>query len=96
MRQFEGIETSKLDFKVKVNPFTRSVNINVDFKGITYTIATGYEDIDQWDTFELMGRTFDIQYHYEAEFLVSIYDVIDGKIDYESSHNVELTIKLTD
>ena len=86
----------KLDFKVKVNPFTHSVSINVTSKGITYTLVTGYEDIDQWDTFELMGRTFDIQYHYEAEFLVDIYDVVNGKIDYEAQHNVELTIKLTD
>ena len=86
----------KLNFKVQVNPFTHSVSINVTSKGITYTLVTGYEDIDQWDTFELMGRTFDIQYHYEAEFLVGIYDVVNGKIDYEAQHNVELTIKLTD
>ena len=86
----------KLKFRVQVNPFTHSVSINVSSKGITYTLVTGYEDIDEWNSFELMGRTFDIQYHYEAEFLVSIYDVVEGKVDYEAQHDVELIIKLTD
>lgn len=86
----------KLKFRVQVNPFTRSVSINVLSKGITYILVTGYEDIDEWNSFELMGRAFDIQYHYEAEFLVGIYDVVDGKVDYEAQHDVELTIKLTD
>ena len=96
MEQFEGVETSRLDFKVKVNPFTRSVNINVDFKGITYTIATGYEDIDEWNAFEFGGQTFDIHFHYDAEFLVSIYPVEDNKVDFPKPFKVELTFKMTD
>lgn len=96
MGQSKRVKQGKLNFKVQVNPFTHSVSINTSLEGVTYTVVTGYEDIDQWDSFEIMGRTFDIQYHYDAEFLVSIYDVIDGKIDYDAQHDVELIIKLTD
>jgi hypothetical protein len=85
-----------INFKVQVNPFTKKTVINTKIGKIEYTKILYYEDIDQWDSFELAGETFDIHFHYDAEFLVSIYPVENNKVDFEKPYKVKLTFKMTD
>lgn len=85
-----------LSFNVEVNPFLHTVSINTEVNDCVYTICTGYESLDDWNSFEIAGKTFDIHYLYEAEFLISIYPVEENKVDYSKEQKVNLTIKLTD
>jgi hypothetical protein len=85
-----------IKFKVEVNPFLRKAVISSKIREILYTKIIYYEDIDEWNSFEFDGKTFDIQFHYEAEFLVSIYSVEKNKIDYTKNYDVELIFKMTD
>jgi hypothetical protein len=85
-----------INFKVEVNPFLRKAVIHAKIEKIQYTKIMYFEDIDEWNTFEMANKIFDIQFQYDAEFLVSIYPVEDNKIDYGKPHDVELTFKMTD
>jgi hypothetical protein len=85
-----------IKFKVEVNPFLRKVVINSKIGKILYTKIIYYEVIDEWNSFEFDGKPFDIQFHYDAEFLVSIYPVEENKVDYTKPYDVELIFKMTD
>jgi hypothetical protein len=85
-----------IKFKIEVNPFKRKVVINSKIGEILYTKIIYYEDIDEWNSFEFDGKTFDIQFHYDAEFLVSVYPVEENEVDYTKPYDVELTFKMTD
>ena len=85
-----------IKFKVEVNPFKRKAIINSTIGKIQYTKIIYYEDIDEWSSFEFGEKTFDIQFHYDAEFLVFIYPVEENKVDYTKPYEVELTFKMTD
>lgn len=85
-----------IKFKVEVNPFKRKAVINSKIGKFQYTKIMYYEDIDQWDSFEFNEKIFDIHFHYDAEFLVSIYPVEENKVDYTKPYKVELTFKMTD
>lgn len=83
-------------FNVEVNPFKRKAIINSKIGKIEYSKIIYYEDIDEWNSFEFGEKTFDIQFHYDAEFLVSIYPVNNAKVDYTKPYDVKLTLKMTD
>lgn len=85
-----------IKFKVQVNPFKKIATISTKLNRKGFSTELYYEDIDEWNTFEMDGNTFDIHFHYDAEFLVSIYPVINNKVDYTKKHNVELSFKMTD
>ena len=85
-----------IKFKVEVNPFRKKAVINSKIGNIQYTKILYYEDIDEWNSFEFAGKIFDIQFHYDTEFLVSIYPVEENKTDYTKPYEVELTFKMTD
>jgi hypothetical protein len=85
-----------IKFKVEVNPFLRKAVINSKIGKILYTKIIYYEDIEEWNSFEFGDKTFDIEFKYEAEFLVSIYPVENNKVDYTKPYKVELTFKMTD
>ncbi len=85
-----------IEFKVQVNPFIKEAIINTKIGVIEYTHKMYYEDIDEWKSFEFCGQTFDIHFHYDAEFLVSIYPVEGNKVDFSKPFKVELTFKMTD
>ena len=86
----------EIKFKVQVNPFKREAIINSKIGVIQHTQTLYYEDLDEWNAFEFGGQTFDIHFHYDAEFLVSIYPVEDNKVDFSKPFKVELTFKMTD
>jgi len=83
-------------FKVEVNPFLRKASINSKIGKVNYTKILYYSENDEWNSFEFAGQVFDIQFHYDAEFLVSIYPVENNKVDYTKPFKVELTFKMTD
>ena len=83
-----------IKFKVEVNPFLKKAIINTKIDAIDYTKIIYYEDIDEWSSFEFNGKIFDIQFHYDSEFMVSIYHVENNKVDYNKQYDVELIIQL--
>ena len=85
-----------IKFKVQVNPFKKEAIINTKIGKTQYTKIIYYNDIDEWNSFEFAGNVFDIHFHYDAEFLVSIYPVENNKVDFSKPFAVKLNFKLTD
>ena len=85
-----------INIKVEVNPFLNKATINSKIKNILYTKIIYYECIDDWNSFSFNNMVFDIHFHYDAEFSVTIYPVKNNKIDYSKNYKVDLIIKLTD
>ena len=86
----------KIKFKVQVNPFKKIAIISTHFNKKLFTKLMYYDNIDEWNSFEMAGITFDIHFHYDAEFLVSIYPVKNNKVDYTKQYSVNLSFKMTD
>jgi hypothetical protein len=86
----------KTKFKVEVNPFKQKAVISTKINNCKYEKTIYYENIDEWNTFEFDNKIFDIEFCWDAEFLVSIYPVKKNKVDFSKPHEVLLTIKLTD
>ncbi len=85
-----------MKFKVIVNPFIHEAIISTKIENTEYSRTIYYEDNDEWTSFIFNDKIFDIHFLYDTEFTVSIYPVIDNKVNYEVNYDVELTIKLTD
>ena len=85
-----------MTFKAIVNPFLQEVKLTCKDKKITQEIVFNYENIDEWNSFEIDGKIYDIQFHYDAEFLISIYPVENNKVDFSKSQDVKIKFKLTD
>ena len=84
------------NFEVTVNPFKREAVLKCLINECEYIKTIFWGDIDEWNSFEMENKTFDIHFYYDAEFLVSIYPVEDNKVDFSKSLKVDLIIKLTD
>ena len=83
-------------FKAVVNPFTRKVILTSTIAEVPYGLTMHYEDIDEWNGFNMGDNIFDIHFDYEDKFYVSIYSVIDNKADVERSHEVDVVILIQD
>lgn len=83
-------------FNVEVNPFLQKATITTEIDGVSYTIIRHYNEIDEWDSFEINGQVYDIHFCYDSEFTVSIYPVIKDVADYENPCKVKLKIVLKD
>jgi hypothetical protein len=83
-------------FSLEVNPFRKSISLKCVICEVEYTRELYYEELDDWQTFEIHGRTFDLHNYYDAEFLVEIFEVVDNLIDLSAPLKTNLTIKLTD
>ena len=86
----------KIKFKVQVNPFKKIALISTYINKILFIRSMYYENIHEWNSFEMDGIIFDIHFHYDAEFLVSIYPVKNNKVDYTKQYSVNLSFKMTD
>jgi hypothetical protein len=80
----------QLKFKVFVNSFFRTAEITHKDE----TIEMNFETLDEWNAFKMNGKDFDIHFHYDEEFSVSIYDVQDGQINTDNWHSVKLKLKM--
>lgn len=87
-----------IKFIVTVNPFLKSAKIQCEYKKCLYEKKLIYSDIDDWQTFKIDNRVFDIHFLYDTEFTVSIYNVENNKVDYseKGKQEIKLNIKLTD
>lgn len=85
-----------MKFKVELNPFKQKAIVSTNISGQLHSVEIYYEDIDEWNSFKINGQEFDIQFHYDDEFLVPIYPIEDNKVDYSKTCETELTFKLTD
>jgi hypothetical protein len=83
-----------MKFKVEVNPFKKQAIINAKIGVVNYTKEIYFQEFDEWNAFELGDHVFDIHFHYEDEFSVSIYLVNEGYLLRHTPCLVELTIKL--
>lgn len=83
-------------FSLEVNPFRKSIALKCVINEVEYSRELYYEELDDWQTFEVVGHTFDLHNYYDAEFLVEIFEVIDNLIDLSQPQKTDLTIKLTD
>jgi len=86
----------RIRFNVEVNPFLQKATITTEIDGVSYTIIRHYNEIDEWDSFEINGQVHDIHFCYDSEFSVSIYPVIKDVADFENPYKVKLKIVLKD
>jgi hypothetical protein len=85
-----------MKFKVEVNPFKKQAIINAKIGFISYTKEIYFQEFDEWNTFEFGCHVFDIHFHYEDEFSVSIYRVNEGYVLRRIPCIVELKINLSE
>jgi hypothetical protein len=85
-----------MKFKVEVNPFKKQAIINAKIGVVSYTKEIYFQEFDEWNAFEFGDHVFDIHFHYEDEFSVSIYLVNEGYLLRHTPCIVELTIKLSE
>jgi hypothetical protein len=61
-----------------VNPFLRTVTI------INQTIQ--FDDLDEWSSFTMDGRHYEIHFFYDDKFELSVYAIdFDGEVDYNTN-----------
>jgi hypothetical protein len=85
-----------MKFRVEVNPFTRKAIISCDWNNYQHEWIMYYDDIDEWNSFQIDYYLFDIHFLYDFDFSVSIYPVKNNSVDYEHECDVDLVIKLTE
>jgi hypothetical protein len=83
-------------FSLEVNPFRKSISLKCVIDEVEYTRELYYEELDDWQTFQVGGRRFDLHNYYDAEFLVEIFEVVDNLIDLSAPLKTRLTFKLTE
>ena len=83
-------------FKVEVNPFLRKAIIKTTINDVEYLRQRYYDNVDEWNSFTLDGKIYDIHFDYDEDFSVSIYPYTSENDKYRNSCQVELTIKLKD
>ncbi len=80
-------------FNVLVNPFTGIAYVSSKVGKIQQEIEIVVENLqDEWSSFEFGSDVYDIHFHYDTEFSVSIYDADDT----QNSHSVKLNLILKD
>lgn len=90
------MKAKEIKFKVQVNPFAKIAVITTKINRVLFERKMYYENIDEWNSFEMNQKTYDIHFHYDAKFLVSIYGVTNNIVDYTKQYKVILTFKMTD
>jgi hypothetical protein len=80
-----------INFKVEVNPFLRMAIVKTNINDCEYSFGLFYNELDEWNSFSLDGKDYDIHFLYDDKFSVSIYPLHSN---YDNSCIVELTIKL--
>jgi hypothetical protein len=83
-----------IDFNVIVNPFTHILKLSCVMDKVEYEREIIFDEFDEWNSFNLNEREFDLHIHYDTKLSVSIYDVIANNIILDKNHNVNLIIKL--
>lgn len=86
----------RIIFNVEVNPFLQKGIITTEIDTVLHSVIIYYNEVDEWNSFDINGQVYDIHFYYSSEFTVSIYPVIKDVTDYESPCKVRLKIVLKD
>lgn len=80
--------------KAKINPFTREAEITIVNKNVTHIVELYFDDLDEWQGFEVDGRCYDSHFIYEDgnNFNFEVYLV---KKDGHNSYDVNLVKQVT-
>lgn len=74
----KGIENKESEFKVTINPFLQTITIEGRLHNlINQEIELTYNELDEWNSFELFGDMYDIHLLYDTKPQVSIYQVVE-------------------
>jgi len=74
--------------KVILNPFTKEVKI----QKLDFETCLNYEDIDEWNSFEIKNKVYDIHIHYDSGLSVAVYPVINNKVDFAKQCKIRLKV----
>lgn len=90
---------SELEFNVTFNPFTKKANIVTKRCGNIAHFEHTIDCFDYWWSFAVNAgqeyvKIYDIHFHYDEYFKVSIYPFVDGETIYDNPCKVRLVICL--
>lgn len=90
------MENKEIKFKVVINPFTQKAIVSTTINDVLHIKIIHYKEIDEWNAFTIDNMVFDIHFHYDVKFEVSIYPVINGTADVLNWYEVELILKTSE
>jgi hypothetical protein len=80
------------NFKAVINPFLRKVDLTIK----DYTEEFFFEELDEWNSIEYNGITYDIHFHYDEKIWLHVYKNFSTENPENNSQNVELYLQLND
>ena len=86
----------RIRFNVEVNPFLNKGIITTEIDTVLHSVIIYYNEVDEWNSFDINGQVYDIHFYYSSEFIVNIYSVNKDVADYEYPCKVKLKIVLKD
>jgi hypothetical protein len=86
-----------MKFDIIINPFTKLADITANSDGKNKEqFKMTYSDADEWNSFKIDNKVFDIHFYYDEEFTVSIYEVFGENAIYSEYLPVNLTFKMNE
>jgi hypothetical protein len=90
--------TQEAEFKVTINPFLQTMTVEGSLHNlIKDEVELTYNEIDEWNSFEMFGYKYDIHFLYDTRPEVSIYEIqefVDDNYTERSERKVTLIIKI--
>jgi hypothetical protein len=86
----------RIRFNVEVNPFLNKGIITTEIDTVLHSVIIYYNEVDEWNSFNINGQVYDIHFCYDTEFTVSIYPVNKDVADCDNPYKVKLKIVLKD
>ncbi len=81
------------EFNIVVNPFIHEAIIVTLINNCTYVETLYYNDCDYWSSFEIGGKSYDIHFLFDSNFIVSIYATSEAPC-YVNPEIIHLSITL--
>lgn len=90
--------TQEAEFKVTINPFLQTMTVEGSLHNlIKEEVELTYNEIDEWNGFEMFGYKYDIHFLYDTRPDVYIYEIqefVDDNYTERSERKVTLIIKI--
>ena len=77
---------------ITINPFIQEIVFEKYSSKQWHKAKIVYEDIDEWGAITLDGIVYDYHLLYDSGLSISIYNVIDGKADYENTVKTKVKV----
>jgi hypothetical protein len=81
---------SKAKFDVKINPFTKQLQIRD--RNSNEILEFFYEDIDEWGSFTVEDKVYNYHILYDSRLSFDVYPVIDGVIYFNDLVPINLSV----